>query len=152
MLSEIQSFCGGIPRNLPGDRPVSHISTDSRDINPGSVFVAIRGEVFDGHRFVVSAIAQGAACAVVSEVAEEYAHLPLLVVKDTMQAHIDIGAGYRAKFSPKIVGVTGSVGKTTTKDMIAAVLSRKYRTLKTQGNFNNEIGLPKTLFALSTGT
>ncbi len=149
LLSEILSFCGGISRNLSGDRPVSYISTDSRDIKPGSVFVAVQGEIFDGHRFVVSAIAQGAVCAIVNKVEEEYAHLPLIVVKDTMQAHIDIGAGYRARFSPKIVGVTGSVGKTTTKDMVAAVLSRKYRTLKTQGNFNNEIGLPKTLFAMS---
>ena len=150
LLSEVLSFCGGEPRNLTGDdQPVFHISTDSRDIRPGSVFIAIKGEVFDGHRFVVSAIAQGALWAVVSEVAEEYAHLPLIVVGNTMQAHIDIGAGYRSRFSPKIVGVTGSVGKTTTKDMIAAVLSQKYNTLKTQGNFNNEIGLPKTLFALT---
>ena len=149
LLSEILSFCGGIPHNLTGDPTISQISTDSRDIKSGSVFIAIKGEVFDGHRFVVSAIAQGAVCAVVSDVREEYAHLPFIQVPNTMQAHIDIGAGYRRKFSPKVVGVTGSVGKTTTKDMIAAVLSQKYNTLKTQGNFNNEIGLPKTLFALN---
>lgn len=149
LLSEIISFCGGEPRNLAGDAQIRHISTDSREIVPGSVFVAIKGEVFDGHRFVASAIGRGAVCAVVSEVAQDYQDLPLIVVPDTMQAHIDIGAGYRNRFHPKVVGVTGSVGKTTTKDMIAAVLSQKYNTLKTQGNFNNEIGLPKTLFALS---
>lgn len=149
LLSDIISFCGGEPRNLIGNTPVTHISTDSRDIEPGSVFVAINGEVFDGHRFVASAIEKGAVCAVVSKIAEDYRNLPLIVVPNTMRAHIDIGAGYRSRFTPKIVGVTGSVGKTTTKDMIAAVLSQKYNTLKTQGNYNNEIGLPKTLFALN---
>ncbi len=78
LLSEILSFCGGIPHNLTGDAGISQISTDSRDIKSGSVFIAIKGEVFDGHRFVVSAIAQGAVCAVVSDVREEYAHLPFI--------------------------------------------------------------------------
>jgi UDP-N-acetylmuramoyl-tripeptide--D-alanyl-D-alanine ligase len=111
----------------------------------GCLFLALKGAHFDGHSFVKRAIENGAVAAVVESPIEG---CPCLVVPDTGRALLRIAAYYRKKFSPILVGVTGSVGKTTTKEMIALVLSSTYRTLKTQGNLNNEIGLPKTLMEL----
>lgn len=126
---------------------ISHISTDSRDITKGCLFVCIEGERFDGHTFAQSAIEAGAALVVA------HRELPLpksrvLYVKDTMTANIQLAGAYRKGFSPLSVGVTGSVGKTTTKEFIYSVLCKQYKTLKTQGNHNNEIGVPKTLCLL----
>lgn len=131
----------------PIDCDVCDISTDTREIVPGSVFVALKGANFDGHDFAKNAVKAGA-CAVVSQYAID--GVPCLLANDTTKALGDIARSYREKFSPILVGVTGSVGKTTTKDMIALVLSEKYKTLKTQGNHNNHIGLPKTLFELNS--
>lgn len=132
-------------------RLIFDISTDSRAVTEGSVFVAIEGETFDGHRFVAQALAQGAVRAVVHRPVEGPPER-LYRVADTKDALIALGGLYRSRFSPKVVGVTGSVGKTTTKEMIAQVLSRRYRTLKNEGNQNNEIGVPKTLFGLTDET
>ncbi|MBQ7132143.1 MAG: UDP-N-acetylmuramoyl-tripeptide--D-alanyl-D-alanine ligase [Oscillospiraceae bacterium] len=131
----------------PVDCNVLDISTDTRAISQGSVFVALKGANFDGHNFAKNA-ARAGACAVVSQL--EIEDIPCLVTDDTTKALGDIARGYRNKFSPILVGITGSVGKTTTKDMVALVLSEKYKTLKTQGNLNNHIGLPKTLFGLDS--
>ncbi|WP_040196556.1 UDP-N-acetylmuramoyl-tripeptide--D-alanyl-D-alanine ligase [Candidatus Soleaferrea massiliensis] len=126
---------------------ISSVSTDTRSIEPGSLFFALRGERFDGHLFAGRALEEGAACVV----ADRKVDIPddrVIYVKSTRQAFLDMAQYYRSQFSLLLVAVTGSVGKTTTKEMIAAVLESRYKTLKTQGNYNNEVGLPKTLLRL----
>jgi len=132
-------------------RKFSGISTDSRSVKPGELFFAIRGEKFDGHIFVRQALSQGAACVVVDENADKRLLLdfPLFVVKDTIQALGKLANVYRKKFDIPIVAVAGSNGKTTTKEMIAAVLGTEYSVLSTEENRNNHIGVPQTLFRLS---
>ncbi len=122
------------------------IDTDSRTITPGSLFVALRGETFDGHRYVESALEKGAAFALVDHGDESDERL--IFCKDSEQGFLDIAGHYRDKFNVKLVGITGSVGKTTTKEMVAAVLESRFNTLKNEGNLNNRVGMPKTLFRL----
>lgn len=132
------------------ETPISHISTDSRAVSPGCIFVCIEGERFDGHDFAAAALEAGAAYIV----ARKPLPLPtdrVFYVPDTMAAHIALAGAYRAQFSPLSIGITGSVGKTTTKDFAACVLGTRWRTHKTEGNQNNEIGLPQTLFGLDGG-
>ncbi|MFA5658438.1 MAG: UDP-N-acetylmuramoyl-tripeptide--D-alanyl-D-alanine ligase [Oscillospiraceae bacterium] len=131
----------------PSTEIVTSISTDTRKISNGSVFFALKGESFDGHDFVLKAIELGAVAAV-TEKAIDGARC--IIVDSVRKALLDIAAYYRSRFSPVIVGVTGSVGKTTTKEMISLVLSSKLKTLKTAGNLNNEIGLPLTLLELNS--
>ncbi|MBN3889893.1 MAG: UDP-N-acetylmuramoyl-tripeptide--D-alanyl-D-alanine ligase [Nostoc sp. JL31] len=125
----------------------SGIQTDSRNLKPGEVFVAFRGDKFDGHEFVPTAIAKGAIAAIV-DFEYENPGFPVLQVKDTLKAYQQIGRWWRDHFNIPVIGVTGSVGKTTTKELIAAVLGTKGRVHKTYGNYNNEIGVPKTLLEL----
>lgn len=144
LLSEIANC---LDAECPCEKTITEISTDTRNLPEGCLFIAIKGERFDGHAFIKKAVENGAAAAV-----SEYPvdGCPCILTDNTRIALLKIAAYYRRKFSPILVGVTGSVGKTTTKEMIALVLSQKYNTLKTQGNFNNEIGLPKTLFNLDS--
>ncbi len=138
---------------------VQGISTDSRSVGQGQLFFALSGERFDGHDYVVAAAAAGAVGVVCAEsqlhrIRRELTQVghdgtAIIVVRDTLVGLQLLASGYRDQFSPAVVGVTGSVGKTTTKDLTAGVLSARYKTLKTQGNFNNEIGLPLTLLRLS---
>ncbi|MEH1806587.1 UDP-N-acetylmuramoyl-tripeptide--D-alanyl-D-alanine ligase [Nostoc sp.] len=125
----------------------SGIQTDSRNLKLGEVFVAFRGDKFDGHEFVPTAIAKGAIAAIV-DFEYENPGFPVLKVKDTLKAYQTIGRWWRDRFNIPVIGVTGSVGKTTTKELIAAVLGTKGRVHKTYGNYNNEIGVPKTLLEL----
>lgn len=126
------------------------IATDTRTLEGGEVFLALRGDNFDGHHFVAKARDLGAIAAIVDrDWQEELPHFPLLRVDDTLKAYQSIAAWWRAQFSIPIVAVTGSVGKTTVKELIAAVLSTRGNVLKTQYNYNNEIGVPKTLLELS---
>ncbi len=143
LLSEIaKAVCG----NLKGeDKPVFSISTDTRTIEKDSLFVCIKGENFNGHTFAQKALEKGAAC-VLSE--ENIDCENVIYVKSTRQAQLDLAAYYRKKFKIPVVGVTGSVGKTTTKEMISCVLEEKFKTLKTEGNFNNDIGVPRMIFRL----
>ncbi|MBW4641782.1 MAG: UDP-N-acetylmuramoyl-tripeptide--D-alanyl-D-alanine ligase [Goleter apudmare HA4340-LM2] len=127
----------------------SGIQTDTRMLQPGEVFVALRGENFDGHEFVPAAIAQGALAAIV-DFDYENPGLPVLQVKNTLEAYQKIGRWWRDRFNIPVIGVTGSVGKTTTKELIAAVLATQGQVHKTYGNYNNEIGVPKTLIELHT--
>ncbi len=120
------------------------VSTDSRTVRPGDLFFAIRGDNFDGHEYVEDAFAKGACAAVVSDDAARSG--TALVVEDTVDALLTLAAWYRDRFDIPVVAVTGSNGKTTTKDMAAAVLSTKFRTARTRGNYNNHIGVPLTLF------
>lgn len=125
----------------------SGIQTDSRTLKPGEVFLALRGDKFDGHEFVQTAIAKGAIVAIV-DFEYENPGFPILQVKDTLKAYQKIARWWRDRFNIPVIGVTGSVGKTTTKELIAAVLATKGRVHKTYGNYNNEIGVPKTLLEL----
>lgn len=129
---------------------ITGVSTDTRTIEKGNLFVCIVGEKMNGHNFVSAAVSSGAAAIVASE--EIDCSVPVIYVKNTVDALIEISAFYRSLFSPKIVGVTGSVGKTSTKEMIYAALSGSLNTVKTAGNQNNEIGLPHTLFKIDDST
>lgn len=123
------------------------ITTDTRQLRPGQIFLALRGENFDGHTFLDQAAAQGAIAAIVDAVPSAAA-LPLLQVSDTLSAYQAIAHWWRSQFRIPVVAITGSVGKTTTKELIAAVLSQHGKVLKSQANHNNEIGVPKTLLEL----
>jgi UDP-N-acetylmuramoyl-tripeptide--D-alanyl-D-alanine ligase len=133
-------------------RTVSRVSIDSRALKAGDLFVALRGENFDGHSFVRKAAELGAAGAVVdANFAEELpAGFAVIRVPDTLAALQAIATAYRASLPLRAVGITGSSGKTSTKDFAAAVLGEKFRVVKTEGNFNNHIGLPLTLLRASS--
>ncbi len=140
-----------ISRNIQGhligaDREIKSVCIDSRQIKPGDLYVAIKGERFDGHDFIEQAARDGAV-AVVSEKPLDLA-IPQLLVSDTRIALADIAAFWRQQLQVKIAGVTGSNGKTTVKEMIASILAVNAPVLSTQGNFNNDIGVPLTLFRL----
>jgi UDP-N-acetylmuramoyl-tripeptide--D-alanyl-D-alanine ligase len=132
------------------DLKVTSISTDTRALKPGDFFVALKGENFDGHTFLTQAFEKGACGALISsESGEVFPHdRALICVENTLKGLQDLAKWNRMSIAPKVVGVTGSTGKTTTKDMIAQVLSMGYKTLKTKGNYNTEIGLPLTLIEL----
>ncbi|WP_163194808.1 UDP-N-acetylmuramoyl-tripeptide--D-alanyl-D-alanine ligase [Clostridium thermarum] len=127
------------------------ICIDTRKLQRGNIYIAIKGEVFNGNEFVVEAVQKGASICIVEELAfdiKDIGNATIILVKDTKKALRDLAKYYRAKLDIKVIGVTGSTGKTTTKDLIAAGLSSKYKVFKTQGNFNNEIGLPLMIFNL----
>lgn len=145
-IDEIIHACGGTPFHCSEIKCIDRISTDSRKLEQGSLFVALKGASFDGHEFASKAIALGAA-AVLSQVKLE-GGIPHILVKDTLKALQDIAKYYKSKFQIPFVSITGSSGKTTTKDMVSSVLAEKYDVLKTEGNFNNAIGLPLTLLKL----
>ena len=136
---------------VPDDVLFTSVNTDTRTITKDCLFVAFKGENFDGHAFILDAVQKGAAGVIVSEIRDEYkqAGVPVYVVKDTVKAYQDLARFHRRRFSIPVVAVTGSVGKTTTRNMIATVLSQKLNVLQTEKNFNNEIGLPKTLLQLT---
>jgi UDP-N-acetylmuramoyl-tripeptide--D-alanyl-D-alanine ligase len=150
---ELARWCGGawVPR--PPEQ-ISGIVHDTRNVGPGSLFVALRGARFDGHDFVAQAVGSGACGAVVSRAAVPAMppDVPLLVVADPARALLDLAAGYRRRAGLKIVGVTGSAGKTTVKDLIAALVETTHPTARTRGNWNNEIGLPLSLLAMPETT
>jgi UDP-N-acetylmuramoyl-tripeptide--D-alanyl-D-alanine ligase len=127
---------------------VTGISTDSRSVCPGELFVPLRGEKFDGHDFLTQAVRRGAAACLSEDVIAGFP-VPVIQVANTLQALGDLAAAIRRDFSGPVVAVTGSSGKTTTKEMLASILSGTAPGLKTEGNFNNLVGLPLTLFRLA---
>lgn len=128
---------------------VQSVETDSRAIHPNVLFVPLVGDRFDGHAYIGKALESGAVGTLTSHELGDYSDDKFYVlVPDTTLALGDLAAYYRNQFSVKVIAVTGSVGKTTTKDMVASVLGEKFQVLKTEGNFNNNIGVPKTLFRL----
>lgn len=148
-LEKITEACGGTyhgPKEAL-KKEIAMITTDSRKIGKDYLFVAIKGERVDGNRFVSSVYEDGALVCL-SEVPPEHEEKPYIVVESSLQALKDMASLYREILGTKIIGITGSVGKTTTKEMVAGVLSERFCTLKTKGNFNNEIGVPLTLFRL----
>ncbi len=124
------------------------ITTDSRDCPQGSIFFALKGESFDGNKFAASAIEKGCAYAVIDN-AEYQKDDRFILVDDVLQTFKDLAREHRRQFNIPVIGITGTNGKTTTKELIASVLLEKYNTLFTQGNFNNDVGVPKTLFRLN---
>jgi UDP-N-acetylmuramoyl-tripeptide--D-alanyl-D-alanine ligase len=128
---------------------VEQVDTDSRSIRPGALFIPLEGERFDGHAFINDALEAGAAGCLTAR--ERTSYLPgkfYIKVGSTQRALRDLARWYKSRFDIPFIGITGSVGKTTTKDMVAAVLGEHYSVLKTEGNFNNEVGLPLTLLRL----
>ena len=148
-LEKIAQACGGVYHGSEEMKQsiVESITTDSRQAAKGCLFVAIPGERVDGHDFIPSVFEKGA-LAVLSEKELENPAGPYIQVASSLEAVKGIAEYYRQQLDIKVVGITGSVGKTSTKEVIASVLKEKYRTLKTQGNFNNELGLPLTVFRL----
>ena len=132
------------------------ITTDSRDCPEGSIFLALKGESFDGNKFAVQALEKGCSYAIVDEPSvlenlekpEDLANR-IILVDDCLQTFKDLAREHRRQFDIPVIGITGTNGKTTTKELVAAVLSQKYNVLYTQGNFNNDVGVPKTLFRLT---
>ena len=124
------------------------VTTDSRDVPAGSIFFALKGETFDGNQYASAALEQGAAYAVVDDPAVA-AGSSMVLVSDVLQALQQLACYHRRQLGTTVIGITGTNGKTTTKDLIASVLKKKYNVLYTQGNFNNHIGVPKTLLQLT---
>ena len=126
------------------------ITTDSRDCPKGSIFLALKGESFDGNKFAASALEKGCAYAIIDDQSVMPANDDrFILVDDCLQTFKDLAREHRRQFDIPVIGITGTNGKTTTKELVAAVLSQKYNVLYTQGNFNNDVGVPKTLFRLT---
>jgi UDP-N-acetylmuramoyl-tripeptide--D-alanyl-D-alanine ligase len=151
LLSQVAAATGG--RLCGADPALSGVTTDTRAVLPGQLFIALRGERFDAHDFLDQAVAAGAAALLVADASKLPAGIPAVVVADTRLALGALAAAWRASFALPVIAVTGSNGKTTTKEMIAAILKAAFgdAVLATRGNFNNDIGLPLTLLGLNAG-
>lgn len=149
-LAQLIEILAAKPLHIPGaltSQEVQGVNTDTRSLKPQEIFLAFSGENFDGHRFAESAVQQGAIAAIVDHPIN--AAIPQLVVPDTLVAYQRLGQWWRQQFQIPIIAITGSVGKTTTKELISAVLGTAGSVLKTEANYNNEIGVPKTLLGLT---
>ncbi|ALC83800.1 MULTISPECIES: UDP-N-acetylmuramoyl-tripeptide--D-alanyl-D-alanine ligase [Bacillus] len=134
-------------------KKITGVTTDTRKIEKGQLFVPISGENFNGHTFAKAALEKGAAAVLWSAAEPDPPeHGAVIVVNDTLEALQQLASAYRKSINPKVVGVTGSNGKTTTKDMIYSILTTEYRVHKTQGNYNNHIGLPLTILDMPEET
>lgn len=134
------------------NKEFNHICTDTRKIEKNNVFLALKGEVFNGNEYVNAALEKGASIAIVDEVLfdEKEVRGNVIKVENTYDALLKLAKYYREKLKVKVVGITGSTGKTSTKDLVAAFLSGKYKVFKTKGNFNNHIGLPLMILSLDS--
>lgn len=147
-VEDILSATGGTLLSGDTKTEFTDITTDSRRSAEGVLFIPLEGEKFDGHEFIKAAFDMGAAAVLTHKDADLMIDKTIIKVKDTFKALHDIAVYYKKKYPVPTVAVTGSVGKTTTKDMLYAALAAKYKTLKTPNNFNNEIGVPITVFML----
>jgi UDP-N-acetylmuramoyl-tripeptide--D-alanyl-D-alanine ligase len=152
-ISRIAQLAGGVLDQGEGETIISRVSTDSRTLQPGDLFVPLRGENFDGHRFVAQASERGATGAMVEESwsGASPTEFALIRVPNTLVAYQTLAANYRQSLSLKVIAITGSNGKTSTKDFVAATLARRFGVTKTEGNFNNHVGLPQTMLAANSG-
>ncbi|MFL6520547.1 MAG: UDP-N-acetylmuramoyl-tripeptide--D-alanyl-D-alanine ligase [Chthoniobacterales bacterium] len=148
-LAQIAAFAGGSIAAGNAETIISRVSTDSRTLQAGDLFVPLRGENFDGHKFIQQAAERGAVGAMVEESwsGNGPRNFSLIRVADTLAGYQRLAANYRASLPLKVIAITGSNGKTSTKDFVAATLARKFRVTKTEGNFNNHVGLPQTMLA-----
>ncbi len=153
-LFNIAEACGGTLHGADREadssvmQEASCVVVDSRKIRKGGIFIATKGERVDGHSFI-PAVEEMGAMGVICERQPEKIGIPYILVEDSFKALRDVAEFYRKQLDVKVVGITGSVGKTSTKEFIASVLSHKYQVWKTQGNFNNEVGLPLTVLSIS---
>lgn len=148
-LKQVAEACNGkfVGDEKYLDYPITSVERDSREIKEGSLFLAIKGARVDGHGFIEKCYERGAICAL-CEKAPENPQKPYILVNSTLDAVKQIAESYRGLFDIPVIGISGSVGKTSTKEMIASVLSQKFKVHKTMGNLNNELGVPLTLFGL----
>lgn len=152
-LNEIVKFCEGEIISKSKDTNFNILSTDTRKIEKDNIFLALKGENFNGNKYAKEALDKGASICIIDEVLFSLDNLEdkvVIKVKDTKEALLNIAHGYREKLGLKVVGITGSTGKTSTKDVTSAFLSEKYKVFKTKGNFNNEIGLPLMILQLDS--
>ncbi|MFC0026632.1 UDP-N-acetylmuramoyl-tripeptide--D-alanyl-D-alanine ligase [Neobacillus cucumis] len=153
-LKQISDMASAINDITPfADVVIEGVTIDSRKIQPGNLFVPFKGEQVDGHKYVEDAIKKGAAASLwQKDVPNPPEGLPIIIVEDCLVALQELARKYRQELSVKVVGITGSNGKTTTKDMTAGLLSTQYKVQKTEGNYNNHLGLPLTVLGLSEDT
>src|SRR6516165_1242257 len=146
-ISQIVDFAGARLEQGDGNASVERVSTDSRTLKKGELFVALHGQNFDGHKFVEDVAKSGGAGSIVDLNWREkvLAQFAIIRAADTLLAYQNLAANYRKSLPIKVLGITGNNGKTSTKDFAASVLGRKFRVAKTQGNFNNHVGLPRTI-------
>jgi UDP-N-acetylmuramoyl-tripeptide--D-alanyl-D-alanine ligase len=151
-LAEIVAAIGG--ELLQGDtqQTITGVCTDSRQVKPGEIFIALKGERFNGHEFLTTAANLGAAALIIMDDTPAMDGVSIVKVPDTLEALGDIARFHRRRFTMPVIGITGSNGKTTTKDLIASVLQQELLVVKTEANFNNEIGLPLTLLKVNVQT
>ena len=153
-IEQIAKFAGGTMNSRAAEiktNVIKGVSIDTRTIEEGNVFIPFKGENADGHRFIDMAFSKGAGVTL-SERDEENADYPVIHVADGLEALQNIAEAYLKIVDPAVIAVTGSNGKTTTKDMLECVLSSKFKVQKTQGNFNNEIGMPLTILQFEEDT
>lgn len=151
-IGEAAELCGGKLLCGNPENTITNVCTDSRQAGPGSLFVPLKGERTDAHIFIPAVFAAGAAAAFTQESVELPLEGALIAVPDTADALQQLGAAYRRRFTGPVVGITGSVGKTTTKEMVALALSARYCVMKTQGNQNSQVGVPQTMFQFEEDT
>ncbi len=152
-IRTISAYAAGTLRQGDPEGTIHGLTTDSRSVKPGELFVALKGERYDGHHFVEQCAQDGAAGAIVDKTwvgQDRRLNFALIEVDDTLRAYQRIATEYRKSLHLRVIGITGSNGKTSTKDLCAAVLERKYRVMKTRGNLNNHIGVPQTLLGASS--
>ncbi|GAB3058319.1 UDP-N-acetylmuramoyl-tripeptide--D-alanyl-D-alanine ligase [Salinicoccus sesuvii] len=154
-IEKIAELCGGTlneEARAKKDERIKGVSIDTRTLEKGNLFVPFKGEHADGHRFIQQAFDIGAALSLTEQPVDEKQNLPLVHVEDGLRALQDIAQGYLKEVAPKVIAITGSNGKTTTKDMVECLLSPYFKVKKTIGNYNNEIGLPLTILQLDEDT
>ena len=149
-LKQIAAWTGGKLDPIYNDVLVRGVNTDSREIRPGQLFIPLAGTRVDGHNFIGRAIDAGAAGVLTAK--EPKRDIPAIRVRDTLEAFGLMAAAYRASLPVKVIAITGSVGKTTTKEMLAAILRRRFRTTWTEGNHNNNLGLPMSIMDIEPST
>lgn len=145
----LKTINGEVINGVSVDNTFNDIVTNSREVKERDIFIALSGNNYDGHEFIEDAITKGASAIIVSKHTDTETNIPLIMVSDTKEALIQIGAYYRNNFKGKVIAITGSAGKTMTKELIYNILSKKYKVLKNEGNKNNHIGVPLTLSKLN---